>query len=189
MLPAFSASPSPRLERSSPGEPAVDSALVVPGWPLLPWPVGERPPGGKARPGACLINFRFFFCKGFFFLSIENRWLGYEKEKLKKKKKTLKASEWGSQGRVAASLEQSSRTPTSCPWSVGRRMSSESGVTMVQELCVFLSSPGAGIVLFCFVFASCFLSPPCVLAGTHFCGCWPKGMFWSCQERRRFWVG
>lgn len=32
---------------------------------------------------------------------------------------------------------------------------------------------------------SCFPSPPCVLAGAHFCGSWPKGMFWSCQQGRR----
>ncbi|KAF6125110.1 hypothetical protein HJG60_009658 [Phyllostomus discolor] len=32
---------------------------------------------------------------------------------------------------------------------------------------------------------SCFPSPPCVLAGAHFCGCRPKGMFWSCQQGRR----
>lgn len=53
------------------------------------------------------------------------------------------------------------------------------------EFCLFLSSPKAGIFCFVLVLVSCFLSPPCVLAGTHFCGFWPKGMFWSCQEGRR----
>lgn len=38
--------------------------------------------------------------------------------------------------------------------------------------------------MFCF-WCLVFLFPPCVLAGAHFCGSWPKGMFWSCQEGRR----
>lgn len=115
------------------------------------------------------------------------------KKKTKLKKKPVKASELGSQGRTSASLEQSSKTlncfPPAPPTLSGAcRLQDvfESGVTLVQEFCLFLSSPRAGI-LFCFVLfsVSCFLFPPCVLAGTHVCGCWPKGMFWSCQERRR----
>lgn len=53
------------------------------------------------------------------------------------------------------------------------------------EFSLFLSSPGGGgggSVLF---LVSCFPSPPCVLAGAHFCGRWPEGMFWSCQGGRR----
>lgn len=53
------------------------------------------------------------------------------------------------------------------------------------EFCLFLSSPKAGIFCVVLFLVSCFLSPPCVLAGAHFCGFWPKGMFWSCQEGRR----
>lgn len=64
-------------------------------------------------------------------------------------------------------------------------MSSKCGVTLVQSsVC---SSPPLRRGFFCFVLflVSCFLSPPCVLAGAHFCGFWPKGTFWSCQEGRR----
>lgn len=64
-------------------------------------------------------------------------------------------------------------------------MSSKCGVTLVQSsVC---SSPPLRRGFFCVVLflVSCFLSPPCVLAGAHFCGFWPKGMFWSCQEGRR----
>lgn len=45
--------------------------------------------------------------------------------------------------------------------------------------------PQSGDFFFVLFLASCFLSPPCVLAGARFCGRWPKGMFWSCQEGRR----
>lgn len=65
------------------------------------------------------------------------------------------------------------------------RVSSESA-DLGPEFSLFLSSPGGGRGGFSVLFlVSCFPSPPCVLAGAHFCGRWPEGMFWSCQDGRR----
>lgn len=97
-----------------------------------------------------------------------------------------------SQGRTAAFLEQSSKTLNCISFPPGCRLQDVfrvwcdlgPGVLFVP----LLSSPRVDfllLLLFVLFLVSCFLFPPCVLAGTHFCGCWPKGMFGSCQERRR----
>lgn len=91
----------------------------------------------------------------------------------------------GSQGGTAVPLERSSRTLNRFlpPGVTGCRISSESG-GLGPGVC---SSPRPGPGFFCFVLfsVSCFLPPPCILAGSHFCGRRPRGMFGSCQEGRR----
>lgn len=110
--------------------------------------------------------------------------MGIKKKKLKKKKqRTLKASELGSQGGTAVPLESGKTLNcVSSPRGAGCRMSSESAVTLVQESVVPLPAWGGDCCVLFLV--SCFLSPPCILAGSHFCDCWPKRMFRSFQEGR-----
>lgn len=89
----------------------------------------------------------------------------------------------GSQGGTAVPLESGKTLNcVSSPRGAGCRMSSESAVTLVQESVVPLPAWGGDCCVLFLV--SCFLSPPCILAGSHFCDCWPKRMFRSFQEGR-----
>lgn len=104
-------------------------------------------------------------------------WVLKRKNFLKKSPKTLTASELESQGGCRRwDPELRALPPGRAP----------SGPGSASEFRWPLSSPLVGTsVLF---LVSCFPSPPCVLAGAHFCGSWPEGMFWSCQEWRRLWL-